>query len=169
MIALTAPLAFGACSMQQPERQFQPSDKSAVEMRVMQTRVIEGEAPTVMRGVVATLHDLGYRINKAEPSAGTVTATKLERVRLTAVVQQRESRQSIVRANAVVLLPRIESQVDDPQFYLRNFFVPLSATLGREAFAAPSDNSVPEAARPQAASDLPGATLVSTSKDGASR
>ena len=115
----------------------------------MQTRLVDGDAGPVTRGVIATLHDLGYRITKAEPGAGTVTATKLNTVRLTAVVRQRAPGQSVVRANAVVLMPRTETQVDEPEFYLRNFFAPLSATLGRNASAAPADESVPDAVRPE--------------------
>ncbi|WP_052402001.1 hypothetical protein [Muricoccus aerilatus] len=154
-IVLLPPLLLGACAGQ-PERRFQASDKSAVEMRAMQARVIEGDAPTVTRGVVATLQDLGYRINKAEPAAGSITATKLERLRLTTVVRPVSNNQAAVRANAVVLLPQVENQVDDPRFYQENFFAPLSATLGREAFAASAETLVPEAARPQVISDLPG-------------
>jgi hypothetical protein len=155
-IVLLAPLLLGACAAQQ-ERRFQASDKSAVEMRAMQSRVIEGDAPTVTRGVVATLQDLGYSINKAEPAAGSITATKLQRLRLTAVVRPVSGNQAAVRANAVVLLPQVENQVDDPRFYQQNFFAPLSATLGREAFAASAETPVPDAARPQVNSDLPGA------------
>ncbi|WP_198378009.1 hypothetical protein [Neoroseomonas rubea] len=146
-LAVLGPLT--ACAHQEPQRTFQASTRSAVELRAMQSRLIDGDAPAVLRGVVATLHDLGYRITKAEPGAGTITATKMNTVRLTAVVRQRGPSQSVVRANAVVLLPNIETQVDDPNFYLRNFFAPLSAMLGREAFAAPSDDSVPNAVRPE--------------------
>ena len=53
------------CALQPPERQFQASSRSAVELRAMQSRMIDGEANTVLRGVIATLHDLGYRIDKA--------------------------------------------------------------------------------------------------------
>ena len=114
----------------------------------MQVRVVDGDVPTTLRGVIATLQDLGYRITKAEPGAGTVSATKLNTVRLTAVVRSGPPGQAVVRANASVLMPGAETQVDSPEFYLRNFFGPLSATLGREAFSAPNDVTVPEAARP---------------------
>ncbi|MCK8788178.1 hypothetical protein M0638_27905 [Roseomonas sp. NAR14] len=147
VIAAVASMTLAGCAPQPPERQFQASTRSAVELRAMQSRMIDGEANTVLRGVIATLHDLGYRIDKAEPNAGTVTATKMNTVRLTAVVRQREPGRSVVRANAVVWQPRLETQVDEPNFYLANFFAPLAATLGREAFAAPEDG-VPEAVRP---------------------
>jgi hypothetical protein len=65
--------------------------------------LIDGNAPGVTRGVIATLQDLGYRITKAEPGAGTVTATKLNTISITAVVRQHGAGQSIVRANATVL------------------------------------------------------------------
>lgn len=149
IFALLAFVSLAACAPQDPQRSFQASTRSAVELRAMQSRVIDGDAPTVLRGVVATLQDLGYRITKAEPGAGTITATKMNTVRLTAVVRQTGPSQSVVRANALVLMPNVETQVDDPNFYLRNFFAPLSAMLGREAFAAPADDSVPNAVRPE--------------------
>lgn len=147
-LAVSVASVAAGCAHQEPDRTFRPSSRSAVELRAMQTRLFDGDDATVLRGVIATLQDLGYRITKAEPEAGTVTATKLNTVRLTAVVRGREGRQSIVRVNAVVLAPALETQVDEPTFYLQNFFVPLSQTLGREAFAVPADASVPEAVRP---------------------
>lgn len=153
-------LAFGtlgllaACVPREVEPTFRASAKSAVELRAMQSRVFAGDPDTMMRSVIATLHDLGYRITRAEPEAGTVTAAKRGLLRLTAVVRQREPGRVVVRANAVVPLPGVETQVDDPEFYLRNFFTPLAETIGAEAFAAPNDDSVPDAVRPEREADL---------------
>ena len=48
---------------------FLPSSKSA-ENSLGQTRIIDGAPDTVMRGVVATMHDLGYRITKSRQEPG---------------------------------------------------------------------------------------------------
>lgn len=152
-LAAAAAMLSGCVGQEEAERQFEASRRSPVELRAMQSREIDGEANLVMRGVIATLHDLGYRITKVEPGAGTVTATKLNTVRLSAVVRQRSPGRSVVRANAIVLRPGVETQVDDPEFYQRNFFAPLSVMLNREAFAAPADASVPEALRPESEPD----------------
>lgn len=142
-------LALAACGVA-PTTEFIPSKKSAVELRAMQTRSMPGDDNTVMRGVVATLHDLGYRITRAETDAGTVSGTRMTRLRMAVVVRAGTGGQSIVRANATVLAPGREAQVDDPEFYRNNFFGPLAATTGRQLADAPEGNSVPDAVRPVA-------------------
>jgi hypothetical protein len=146
-LALLAPLA--ACATA-PETQFIPSRKSAVELRSMQARMVDTDADTAMRGVVATLHDLGYRITRVEPDARTVSATRQTALRMAIVVQPRDVSRSTVRANATMIALAQEAQVDAPEFYQRNFFEPLGATLGRMPVAVAADDSAPEAARPVA-------------------
>ena len=84
-LALIAPLA--ACAVANPGITFLPSKKSAVELRAVQTRLIPGDPDNVMRGVIATLHDLGYRITKADPGAGTVSATRQTALRMAVAVR----------------------------------------------------------------------------------
>jgi hypothetical protein len=96
----------------------------------MQTRGFEiADETKVLRTVIATLQDLGYAIDKVEPPAGTVTATKLSVLSLTAVVHPRGTGQTVVRANAMVRMASGNTQVDDPAFYQRRFFEPLSKAL----------------------------------------
>lgn len=121
----------------------------------MQSRIVDGDQNSAMRNVIATLQDLGYRITKAEAGAGTVSATRLTGLRLAAVVREHGPDQSIVRANATVLRLREEVQVDDPRFYLKNFFVPLGDTTGRELRVIPENETVPDAMQP-VAEPLPG-------------
>ncbi|MDO9708518.1 hypothetical protein [Paracraurococcus lichenis] len=132
-----------------PQQQFIPSTKSAVELRAMQTRLVPADKITVMRGVAATLHDLGYRITKADAESGTISGTRATALRLAAVVQPRGADEAVVRANATIVSVQ-EAQVDAPEFYARNFFEPLSATLQRQLAAVPEDLAVPEAVRPVA-------------------
>ncbi len=103
-----------------------------------------------MRGVVATMHDLGYRITKADAATGTISGTRSTALRLAAVVQPRGAGQSIVRANATIVSLRREAQVDAPEFYSRNFFDPLGATLQRELAAVPAEVTAPDATHPVA-------------------
>lgn len=147
ILPLAMVLALGACAVA-PTVAFIPSKKGAVELRAMQTRLMPGDDNTVMRGVIATLHDLGYRITRAE--AGTVSGTRMTSLRMAVVVRAGTRGQSIVRANATVLAPGQEAQVDDPNFYGNNFFTPLAATTGRQLADAPEGNDVPEAVRPVA-------------------
>jgi hypothetical protein len=96
----------------------------------MQTRAFDTADKTrVLRTVIGTLQDLGYAIDKVEPPAGTVTATKLSILSLTVAVHPRGTRQTAVRANAMVRMARGNTQVDDPAFYQRRFFEPLSKAL----------------------------------------
>lgn len=145
-VALLASLA--ACAP--PQSQFIPSRKSAVELRAMQARTVDVDADAAMRGVIATLHDLGYRITRVEPEARTVSATRQTTLRMAVVVQPRQPGQSTIRANATLVSPLQEAQVDAPDFYQRNFFEPLGATLGRMPMAVAEDGSTPEATRPVA-------------------
>jgi hypothetical protein len=146
-LALLAPLA--ACAVT-PATQFIPSQKSAVELRSMQSRTVPADADTAMRGVIATLHDLGYRITRVEPEARTVSATRATTLRLAVVVQPRGLTESTVRANATMIAPLREAQVDSPEFYQRNFFEPLGATMNRTFAAIRPDEAAPEAIRPVA-------------------
>ncbi len=148
LLTLALLVSLAACAV--PETQFIPSRKSAVELRAMQARIIDVDADTAMRGVIATLHDLGYRITRVEPEARTVSATRQTTLRMAVVVQQRQVDRSTVRANATIVSPLREAQVDAPEFYQRNFFEPLSTVLGRMPVAVPEDGGTPEAIRPVA-------------------
>jgi hypothetical protein len=73
--------------------------------------------------------DLGYAIDKVEPAAGTVSATKLAKLRVTATVYPRGETRMIVRTNAIVVLQNQESKVDDPVFYQQLIFEPLAKAM----------------------------------------
>jgi hypothetical protein len=114
--------------------QIAMSTKPALELRAMQSRAFETtDRYKTVRAVVSTLQDLGYTIEKVETGAGTVTATKLSILRLSASVYPRNTAQMIVRANAVVQpqqqQPHMLNQVDDPEFYLKYFFEPLAKAM----------------------------------------
>lgn len=147
-VALLMLLAPMACAPPEPRDTFVPSKRSAVELRSVQTRVVPAPADVAVRSTIATLHDLGYRITKVEPDAGTVSATRQTALRMAVVVRQHGSGQSIVRANATLVSPGREAQVDSADFYRANFFEPLGAMMQRSLADVPPDLAAPEAARP---------------------
>lgn len=107
------------------------STKAPVELRAMQSRAFDTtDGNRILRAVLSTLQDLGYSIDKVDVGAGTVSATKLANLRLTASTYPRGgSNQIIVRANAIYKLPGQDTQVDDPVFYQTLFFEPLSKAM----------------------------------------
>ncbi len=140
-------LTLAGCA-QQRQMEFVASRKPATELRIMQTRVVDGDADDVMRGVIATLHDLGYRITRADAATATVSATREASLRLAVVVQPRPPGQTVVRANASLLGVGREAQIDSPEFYTRNFFTPLAEMMQRQLARIAEADAAPEAARP---------------------
>jgi hypothetical protein len=142
-------LLASACAAPQTV-QFVPSKKSPVELRAAQTRMIAADSESVMRGVVATLHDLGYRITRVEAGAHTISATRQTTLRMGVVVRPDSPSQSIIRANATIVALRREAQVDSPEFYRDDFFLPLGRMMSREVFALPDNAAAPDPVRPAA-------------------
>lgn len=105
-----------------------------VELRSYQSRAFDTTDKTqVMRGVIATLQDLGFVVDKADFDLGTVTGTKYvkrEPLRMTVTVRPRAENQLLVRANAQFSLRPVEH----PEPYQRLF-----AALGRSLFLAAHD------------------------------
>ena len=126
------------------------SKKSAVELRVMQSRAFEtSDEVKVVRSIVATFLDLGYIVDKVEPGVGTVSATKLAHLKMTAVASQTGPQRTVVRANAIVdMPPQIRQQVDAPEFYQTRFFEPLSKALFLSALEVMDDEATPEVPLP---------------------
>lgn len=144
--AVMAALALGGCQTNQAS-QLVLSNKSAVELRAMQTRAFDTtDRNKTLRAVIATLQDLGYTVEKVEPPAGTVTATKLATLRMTSTVYARGTTQLAVRSNAIVKLPGKDTQVDAPEFYQRLFFEPLSKAMFLSALQVEDKDDPPPSA-----------------------
>lgn len=146
-LALIGALALGIAGCQTSEQsRVVLSTKSPVELRAMQARAFETtDRDKTLRTVIATFQDLGYGIDKVEPAAGTVSATKLAKLRMTATVYPRGQSQTMVRGNALVLNPGVESQVDDPAFYQQLFFEPLAKAMFLTALDVPGTEDAPPA------------------------
>lgn len=110
---------------------------SALEARSYQTRVLQAaDRDTALRAVIATLQDLGFVLDAADATLGTVTATKLAhyRIRMTVSVRPVGAQQILVRANADYSEPLNGAsavQIEDPATY-QDFF----QALERSAFLA---------------------------------
>ena len=130
-----APLALslnGGCATSPRDAIFDAG--GALETRSYQTRVIEtSDANAALRAVIATLQDLGFVIDRADASLGSVSATKLDRyqVRVTVTVRARDAGRLLVRANADYSEPmagRPAIPIDDPVAY-QDFFQALERSV----------------------------------------
>lgn len=131
-------LLLGACAAGQAERPVIASTMSAVQLRSIQSRTFDTtDRDQVLRGAIATLQHLGYAVIRVSPEAGSVTAVKKGRLRMTVSVYPRGTVQTVVRANALLPMGAGDTQIDDPLFYRNLFFEPLSQTLALAAMAAP--------------------------------
>lgn len=170
IIATLAAAALSGC-VSTPATTYVPSPKSALELRAIQTRVVPLPADDAMRDVIATMHDLGYRITRVAPEARTVSGTRQSTLRMAVVVQPKGPEESAVRANASLIAPLRETQVDSPIFYQRNFFAPLGVVSGRALALLPEAAEAPDAPRPVAeintAREREAAAAELTSKPGA--
>jgi hypothetical protein len=103
------------------------SDSSQVQLRSIQTRAFETtDKEKTLRTIMSTLQDLGFVIDKADATLGTVSATKLKNyaLRITVTVRPRGETQLLVRANAQY---NVQS-VADPEPY-QQFFVSLEKAI----------------------------------------
>ncbi|MCO6434174.1 MULTISPECIES: hypothetical protein [Nitrosomonas] len=104
------------------------SDSSQVQLRSIQTRAFDTtDKEKTLRTVISTLQDLGFVLDKADATLGTVSATKLSNyaLRMTVTVRPRGETQLLVRANAQYNV----KPVTDPEPY-QQFF----ASLGKAMF-----------------------------------
>lgn len=103
------------------------SDQSQVQLRAVQSRAFETtDRDLVLRNIIATLQDLGFVIDRADQSLGTVSATKLQGylLKINVTARSRGSRQTVVRANAEFN----RKPVTEPKPY-QDFFVSLEKSL----------------------------------------
>jgi len=107
--------------------QLLKTDQSQVQTRNIQTRAFDTtDKNKTLRTVIATLQDLGFVVDKADETLGSVSATKLDgyQLRMTVTVRPRGETQLLVRANAQYNLKAI----DDPGIY-QDFFTSLGKSM----------------------------------------
>ena len=101
--------------------------KSQLELRQMQTRTYDTlDRQRTLRSVIATMQDLGFTVDEANPGLGVVTGTRLHafRMRMTVTVREMEGERIAVRANARI----DEFPVDEAATY-QDFFVALDKAM----------------------------------------
>ena len=106
---------------------------SMLKLRSAQTRSFEtADRTRMLRGVVATLQDMGFMVTGADVALGTVSGRRfttsgnapIQEMRLTVTVRPRDERHVLVRANAEFNSKPVEDAVA-----YQNFFNALSRTV----------------------------------------
>lgn len=108
-------------------KQVMATSESQLKLRSIQSRAYDTtDKNKMLRTVIATLQDLGFIMDKADTTLGTVSATKLDRynLRITVIVKERGESQLLVRANAQYNIQPVE----DPETY-QQFFNSLSKAI----------------------------------------
>jgi len=129
-LIMAALLALTGCASLK-DRVLDTGDQSQVEKRSYQSRVFDtNDKQKVLRAVIATLQDLGFVIDKADATLGTVSGTKLDNysLKMTVSVRPKGKDQMLVRANAQFNI----TPVEDPKPY-QDFFNSLSKSLFLQA------------------------------------
>ncbi len=127
ILSLSIIVSFVLVSCNSSKKQLLKTEKSSVELRSIQTRAYETtDRDFMLRTIIATLQDLGFVIDKADETLGTVSATKLDRyaLKITASIRPRGEKSLLVRANAQYNI----TAVNDPEPY-QDFFSALSKAL----------------------------------------
>ena len=124
LVLIVFSLLVGCATTQQ---RLLDSDSSQVQLRSIQTRVFDTtDKEKTLRTIMSTLQDLGFVIDKADATLGTVSATKLKyyALRITVTVRPRGETQLLVRANAQYNV----KPVTDPEPY-QQFFTSLEKAM----------------------------------------
>ena len=115
---LIAIIIFVSCAPS--TQQVLATKESQVKLRAIQTRAFDTtEKEKMLRTVIATLQDLGFVVDKADNTLGTVSGTKLDRyaLRMTVSVRPRGETQLLVRANAQYNIYAVENPEPYQQFF----------------------------------------------------
>jgi len=121
-------LLLAGCNATMNQRVLDTGDESQLQKRSYQTRVFDtNDKEKVMRGVISTLQDLSFVIERADMMLGTVSGTKFQNqlaIRMTVSVRPKGSNQMVVRANGQLNIKPIE----DPKAY-QDFYSSLEKSL----------------------------------------
>jgi hypothetical protein len=123
-------LLHGCTTPETPKDLLAPTD-AQLKIRSIQTRTFDiADRNTAMRGVIASLQDLGFIIERANEALGLVTAARFAEpnyydvVSITVTVRQDMKDKLTVRANAIYN----NKPIEDPKVY-QNFFASLERSL----------------------------------------
>jgi len=124
-------ILFIFCACATPQKHILETKESQVKLRSMQSRVFDiSDRNRLLRTIIATMQDLGFVVDKADETLGTISGTKRKgyTLRMTVSIRPRGENQMIVRSNAQYNLQTVE----DPEPY-QQFFASLSKALFLEA------------------------------------
>ncbi len=126
IMVVAGAIFLGGCASTN-DRILDTGDQSQLQKRSYQTRVFDTpDKEKVMRGVISTLQDLSFVVERTDMVLGTVSGTKYEKqlaIRMTVSVRPKGSQMS-VRANGQLNVNPIE----DPKAY-QDFFSSLEKSL----------------------------------------
>ena len=125
-IAVAMNIALTGCESMSA-RLLDEGDQTQLQKRSYQSRVFDtADKQSTMRTVISTLQDLGFIIDKADLTLGTVSATKFNgyQLKMTVSVRPRGTSQMLVRANAQFGVKPVE----EPKPY-QDFFVSLEKAM----------------------------------------
>ncbi|HRP21877.1 MAG TPA: hypothetical protein PK925_14725 [Alicycliphilus sp.] len=115
------------------QRVLDADSGTQLQKRSYQSRAFDtSDKEKVLRATISTLQDLGFVIDRADLTLGTVTGTKLaaHRITMTVSVRPQGTDRMLVRANAQFNITPIE----DPKHY-QDFFSSLEKSLFLAAHA----------------------------------
>ena len=111
--------AFGMSGCDEPNKAVLGGGEQ-VRLRSIQSRKFDTtDKNKTLRTAMATLQDLGFVIDEADETLGTISATKLDRyaLRMTITVRPFGEKQLVVRANARYNLKAVEDPEPYHQFF----------------------------------------------------
>ncbi len=116
------------------DRVLDTGDETQLQKRSYQSRIFDtADKERVLRATISTLQDLGFVIDRADLTLGTVSGTKYERyqIKITVSIRSKGENRMLVRANAQYDV----SPINDPEQY-QDFFASLEKSLFLDAHAA---------------------------------
>jgi hypothetical protein len=115
------------------QRVLDSGDETQLQKRSYQSRIFDtADKEKVLRATISTLQDLGFVIDRADLTLGSVSGTKLDghQIKITVSVRNKGTDRMLVRANAQFNV----TQIEDPKHY-QDFFASLEKSLFLTAHA----------------------------------
>ena len=131
IILIAGALLIQGCAAPAPSQDLLALTEAQMKIRSIQTRTFDvKDRQLAMRGVIASLQDLGFIIERANEPLGLVTAARFAEpnfydvVGVTVTVRQESAGRMTIRANAIYN----NKPIEDPKVY-QNFFASLERSL----------------------------------------
>jgi len=139
-LLLSGILALQGCAAPEVKPDLLAPTEAQMKIRSLQTRSFDlTDRNAAIRGVIASLQDLGFIIERANEGLGLVTAARFAEpnyydvVTITVTVRQETAEKMSFRANAIYN----NKPIDDPKVY-QNFFAALQRALFLSQESAPA-------------------------------